>query len=699
VTSYAVYITDVYYEACDLVGGGEGELVSIHSSEENSYFANLCRHDRCWIGLYELGSVWKWSDGSNVNYTNWAVGQPDGGRTSALIQPDGYWVNNDFYNRAICTYPAPSPPTATPWAAPSPFSTPSPTRTSFPTAIPSTPTSQSPTNSPTMPSATGYTYQEGWCRTGGMNEKTLISYNGGNTVEDCAANCDAVSSCNCFTFYVSTSRCYLYDIHIDGAIYGTGGSEWGCYIKADIHCDEEVCYEVTSYAVYITDVYYEACDLVGGGEGELVSIHSSEENSYFANLCRHDRCWIGLYELGSVWKWSDGSNVNYTNWAVGQPDGGRTSALIQPDGYWVNNDFYNRAICTYPAPSPPTATPWAAPSPFSTPSPTRTSFPTAIPSTPTSQSPTITPTMPSASGYTYQEGFCRTGGMNEKTTISLNGGDTVEECAANCDADSSCNCFTFYVSNSRCSLNDIHIAGKIYGTGGPDYGCYIKAYLHCDEEVCYEVTSYSVIYWDVYSEACDLVGGGEGELVSIHSSEENSYFANICRHDNCWIGLYELGGVWNWSDGSNVNYTNWAVDQPDGERTSALIQPDGYWVNNGFSNRAICTYPAPSPPTATASAAPSPFSTPSPTMPSIPTVIPSTPTSQSPSNSPTMPPPSEEWKVNVEGYALSSKSAVLFLTIVTCYCCVSNAYLLCILAKRSCRAKRSRKLNEQLEQL
>lgn len=145
----------------------------------------------------------------------------------------------------------------------------------------------------------GYTYQEGFCRTGGDNDKTIISSNGGSTVDECAANCDAVFSCNCITFYVSYSRCSLYDINIDGRIYGTGGSEWGCYIKDDIHCDEEFCYEVTSYAVYITDVYYDACDPVGG---ELVSIHTSQENLYFASLCRHGSCWIGLYELAGEWK-------------------------------------------------------------------------------------------------------------------------------------------------------------------------------------------------------------------------------------------------------------------------------------------------------------------------------------------------------------------------------------------------------------
>ncbi|KIH65062.1 lectin C-type domain protein [Ancylostoma duodenale] len=60
-----------------------GHLVSIHSEEENDFVADIIGHDKkfhTWIGLQrtEDHDVWRWTDGSAVNFTAWYTNQPDG---------------------------------------------------------------------------------------------------------------------------------------------------------------------------------------------------------------------------------------------------------------------------------------------------------------------------------------------------------------------------------------------------------------------------------------------------------------------------------------------------------------------------------------------------------------------------------------------------------------------------------------------
>ena len=57
-----------------------GHLASISSSEEDIFLKE--NFQRGWIGLTDSASegTWRWTDGSQVTYTNWEVGQPDNTR-------------------------------------------------------------------------------------------------------------------------------------------------------------------------------------------------------------------------------------------------------------------------------------------------------------------------------------------------------------------------------------------------------------------------------------------------------------------------------------------------------------------------------------------------------------------------------------------------------------------------------------------
>ncbi|VDM85198.1 unnamed protein product [Strongylus vulgaris] len=66
-----------------------GHLVSIHSEEENTFISSTSFADDknadclqlTWIGLkkpnYPANATWAWTDGSALDYLNWAPGKPE----------------------------------------------------------------------------------------------------------------------------------------------------------------------------------------------------------------------------------------------------------------------------------------------------------------------------------------------------------------------------------------------------------------------------------------------------------------------------------------------------------------------------------------------------------------------------------------------------------------------------------------------
>eukprot|EP01083_Nonionella_stella_P290288 987783_1 len=102
-------------------------------------------------------------------------------------------------------------------------------------------------------------------------------------------------------------------------------------------------------------------------------------------------------------------------------------------------------------------------------------------------------------------------------------------------------------------------------------------------------------------------------LASIHSEEGNKKIEYICKNGNngignlCWIGLKNVGnvntdGIFEWSDGTNVDYSNWAVSnrnipQPDfnGDCVLMTMNHDGAWNDRRCSlpvYKYICNAPS-----------------------------------------------------------------------------------------------------------
>ncbi|KAF0314018.1 Lectin BRA-3 [Amphibalanus amphitrite] len=80
---------------------------------------------------------------------------------------------------------------------------------------------------------------------------------------------------------------------------------------------------------------------------------------------------------------------------------------------------------------------------------------------------------------------------------------------------------------------------------------------------CYWRSTYATS-WQQAVIACPTVGAGS-QLASIHSLIENAFVMQTYNFGDTWIGLndIETEGSFQWRDGSKVDFTNWAPEQPD----------------------------------------------------------------------------------------------------------------------------------------
>jgi len=81
--------------------GPWGQLASIHSAELNSYLLSLIHNHYVWAGLHLANSSasWTWSDGSDVDFTNWLSGEPTSGYNCASL----YLYNGEWYSLSCST--------------------------------------------------------------------------------------------------------------------------------------------------------------------------------------------------------------------------------------------------------------------------------------------------------------------------------------------------------------------------------------------------------------------------------------------------------------------------------------------------------------------------------------------------------------------------------------------------------------------
>ncbi|XP_035694572.1 ladderlectin-like [Branchiostoma floridae] len=79
---------------------------------------------------------------------------------------------------------------------------------------------------------------------------------------------------------------------------------------------------------------------------------------------------------------------------------------------------------------------------------------------------------------------------------------------------------------------------------------------------CYKLMAESVS-GDSANQKCRGMGAN---LASVRDSQENTFIANTIKGaegDMVWIGLKRKKKGFEWTDGSQFSYTNWAEGQPD----------------------------------------------------------------------------------------------------------------------------------------
>ncbi len=142
--------------------------------------------------------------------------------------------------------------------------------------------------------------------------------------------------------------------------------------------------------------------------------------------------------------------------------------------------------------------------------------------------------------------------------------DIVKSCGANGGAYVNWTPPTFSgTCNSGCSSGN-YIPGFIYmgSFGGSQYYCSINPAT-----------------WP-QAEAASIANGGH--LASINNAEENAFLANVLINQTAWIGFNDKDneGIFTWSNGDPVTYTNWFTAQPNDynyNQDYVGLMPDGFW--------------------------------------------------------------------------------------------------------------------------
>eukprot|EP01045_Picozoa_sp_COSAG04_P022723 COSAG04_NODE_2610_length_3859_cov_11.192553_2_plen_660_part_00 len=101
------------------------------------------------------------------------------------------------------------------------------------------------------------------------------------------------------------------------------------------------------------------------------------------------------------------------------------------------------------------------------------------------------------------------------------------------------------------------------------------------DDACFKLFGDGVLPWAEAEAAC-LEKGEGAQLASVTSAERQRAVAHLSdlAGSRAWIGLNDIAreGVFVWSDGEPLAYTNWALDEPDSARPDSGISGDGVYI-------------------------------------------------------------------------------------------------------------------------
>lgn len=111
--------------------------------------------------------------------------------------------------------------------------------------------------------------------------------------------------------------------------------------------------------------------------------------------------------------------------------------------------------------------------------------------------------------------------------------------------------------------------------------------------VIYDFQSIAPTDTNTWENAYGYCEGVNGYLATITSKAENDFlfrYMGSSGYENAYFGLTDRswGNRWEWENGEEVDYLNWAVDEPNGEDNHyaklSSSHPDGTWTAGAFSS-------------------------------------------------------------------------------------------------------------------
>ncbi|XP_077993991.1 macrophage mannose receptor 1-like [Glandiceps talaboti] len=542
---------------CDELGGS---LVSIPNTDVNTYLAthlptNVTLADDYWIGLYGITgeATFVWVDGTPLDDAEaaWQTGQPDnvGGSEDCvkLRRQSGLWTDDPCSGRAggiICQTTANIPiacdegnmweavndkclkyySSAKSWQEAEAFC------------------AQVGGTLVMIEDAVEQDYVTGRSGDGHVwiglsdinnevgdyrwtNNRQALSYNNWKSGEPdnshVSGNCVEVRSNNNGQW--STQTCSSENAFICSKREGRCSAGW--------KISRASCYQFNTYFPSTWTDAKHTCDAQGG---HLVTINDREENEFliseFAALNRVGitDLWIGISDTGDdgVFLWADGvtTSVPYTKWNEGQPQ----DTVGQPDcgsvyaaGYSGPKTWRDDGRCGV-------------------------DYPLDDGETPAECHPD---SYPCCSRY----GWCGITDAHCLCPTCIDFTDTYDLGRWNTK-----NCFM--INHFICEIAADQPVKEIppnIGVGS----CDNDWQLHGD--YCYYFGATPETFQDA-SDACQLLNS---ELVSILDADEQSFISGRLRYydGDLWIGLHDVSneGNFEWLDGSTLEFTNWAVDEPN----------------------------------------------------------------------------------------------------------------------------------------
>ncbi|MBN3291764.1 MRC1 protein, partial [Polypterus senegalus] len=298
---------------------------------------------------------------------------------------------------------------------------------------------------------------------------------------------------------------------------------------------------------------------------DLVTVTSEDMHQQLVQISRnysyYNYFWVGLYNDRNNWKWSNGDNINYSNWKRNL-----FCAYIKADGSWMDTvcEFRKTFICYKETNNISgryfwinESITWSSAQNYC-----RVNYTDLVSIRNESENEKI---MKEAQGSPFWIGL-----FNDGWTWS-DGGNSA---------------FRNWDLNWHLNTEDwtSELCGMIRVNGGWNvYRCSYRSFFFCSNmlnismscTITYIFVSVALSWYD----AQKYCRSNYTDLVTVDNQAVNNQVIQV-NANNGWIGLRHGNDTWQWSNGDKITYTKWRPS-----RYCAQVQSDGSWRDSSCSEQ------------------------------------------------------------------------------------------------------------------